>query len=64
MESPGRLRFQHGGAARQLFRADGLSLEEAAGHTLTSRLSWLAYLIGSAVTFTTAPCFTMSSFQR
>lgn len=49
MESPGRLRFQHEDAARQLFRADGLSLDEATGHTLTSRLSWLGYLIGSAV---------------
>lgn len=37
MESPGRLRFQHQDAARELVRADGLSLEEAP----RSR-SWLA----------------------
>lgn len=49
MESPGRLRFQHEDAARQRFRADELSLEEAAGHTLTSCLSWRVYLIVSAV---------------
>lgn len=33
MGSPGRLRFQQEDAARQLFRAGGLSLELAAGHT-------------------------------
>lgn len=49
MESPGRLQVQRHDAARQLLRADGLSLPEAAGHTLAGRLSWLAYLIGSAV---------------
>lgn len=42
MEFPGRLRFRHEDAARQLFRAVGLSLDEAAGHTLTSRLPRLA----------------------
>lgn len=49
METPGRLQVQRRDAARRLLRADGLRLQEAAGHTLTSLLSWLAYLIGSAV---------------
>lgn len=56
MESPGRLQVQNHDAARQLLRADGLSLQEAAGHTLTSLLSWLAYLIGSAVIWRSRLC--------
>lgn len=49
MELPGRLRVQPHDAARQLLRADGFRLQETAGHTPTSVLSWLAYLIGNTV---------------
>lgn len=56
METLGRLQVQHRDAARRLLRADGLRLQEAAGHTLTSLLSWLAYLIGSAVIWRSRLC--------
>lgn len=62
----GRLQVQHEDAARQVFRADGLGLEEAAGHTHTetSVLSWLAYLIRSAVIWRSwLWCSTMSAIQ-
>lgn len=49
MELPGRLQVQPHDAARQLLRADGFRLQETAGHTPTSVLSWLAYLIGNTV---------------